>query len=546
MMQEIDLPSLVSILDRSPKEHEPPLDVVNFALAQSKALLSFSKNNTALLFGAVDSPSSALPQKIRHMLCLSLFGKCVMLNEHYLQHIIAAHLTLYWLASLNEKQSPSESTDIHKKLITFFASKQLKVWPYVFALKRIITRAHSARHLGDERLNKLQRLCLTVSALVYRNQNESLFSTLSAIAQHYPARDHELLSSLCNLITAAMPGEVVYVKAKRAIIVDIQTSHSLIFVSGDKETSPYSWVANSTLMRTGQPRIAFEELSKHITDAFDYRRVEGGQSMLPVSFSIQYPPRPLLTIIDALRKPNAELDDITAKVEESPLFSSFLLKTASKDNRLQLPVKSIKQAILTYGIERIGDMLIQHALMERLTQHSYPLLAISKQYTLLACAISAELACRVKTKFTAQSASLITAFLCAPLFTFPGLKVASRLVANTKPDFSVTALFRLKGSNEWNAIAGELATNWHQSATWRALIHHSHKPTHDVPASLKKEHAILQLAMGISREILFNERLPTAISQTEKALLTHINVTPAQFNTLLTGLSDYLFCPIAQ
>lgn len=546
MMQEIDLSSLVSLLDRSPKAHQPPLDIVNFALAQSKALLSFSKNNTALLFGAVDSPSSALSQKIKHMLCLSLCGKRAMLNEHYLQHIIAAHLTVYWLTSLNETKSPRETTAISKTSITFFASKQLKVWQYVFALKRIITRAHSHRYLGDERLNRLQRLCLTVSALVYKNQNESLFSALSAIAQHYPARDHELLSPLCNLITAAMPGEIVYIKAKRAIIIDIQISHSLIFVSDNKESSPYSWVANSALMRTGQPRIAFEALSKHIIDAIDYRRVEGGQSMLPVSFSIQHPPLPLLTIIDALRKPDAELDDITAKVEVSPLFTTFLLKTASKDNRLQLPVKSIKQAILTYGIERIGDMLVQHALMERLTQHSYPLLAISKQYTLLACAIAAELSCRVKTKFTAQSASLITAFLCAPLFTFPGLKVASRLVANTKPDFSVTALFRLKGSNEWNAIAGELATNWHQSATWRALIHHSNKPTHDVPASLKKEHAILQLAMGVSREILFNERLPTAISQAEKELLRQINVTTTQFNTLLTGLSHYLFCPIAQ
>jgi len=546
MMQEIDLPSLIRVLDRSPKEHHPPIDVVNVALAQSKALLSFSKNNTALIFGAVDSPSSALPKKIRHMLCLSLFGKCAMLNEHYLQHVIAAHLTLYWLASLSETTASLENTDIHKKLNAFFASKQLKVWQYVFALKRIITRPHPSRYLGDERLNRLQRLCLTVSTLVHKNQSESLFNALSTIAQHYPARDHELLSPFSNLITAAMPGEVVYIKAKRAIIVDIQASHSLIFVSGDKSASPYSWVANSTLMHTGQPRIAFEELSKHINEAIDYRRVEGGQSILPVSFSIQHPPRPLLTIIDALRKPDAELDDITAKVEVSPLFSNFLLKTASKDNRLQLPVKNIKQAILTYGIERIGDMLVQHALMDRLTQHSYPLLAISKQYTLLTCAIAAELACRTKTKFTAQSASLIAAFLCAPLFTFPGLKVASRLIADTKPDFRVTVLFRLKGSNDWNAIAGELATNWHQSATWRALIHHSHKHVHDVPASLKKEHAILQLAMGVSRDILFNERLPTAISQTERDLLKHVNVTPAQFNTLLTGLSHYLFCPLAE
>jgi len=546
MMQEIDLPSLVRILDRSPKAHQPPLDVVNFALAQSKALLSFSKNNTALLFGAIDSPSSTLPQKIRHMLCLSLFGKCTMLNEHYLQHIIAANLTLHWLASLNETKPASEIAAINKRLIIFFASKQLKLWQYVFTLRRIINSTHATRHVSDDRLNRLQRLCLTASALVYKNQSEPLFSALRTLAQHYPARDHELLYPLCKVITAAMPGEIVYVKAKRAIIVDIQTSHSLIFVSADKDASPYSWVANSALMRTDQARIDFEALSKHINDAIDYRRVEGGQSMLPVSFSIQHPPRPLLTIIDALRKPDAELDDITAKVEVSPLFSTFLLKTASKDNRLQLPVKSIKQAILTYGIERIGDMLVQHALMERLTQHAYPLLAITKQYTLLACAIAAELACHVKTKFTAQSASLITAFLCAPLFTFPGLKVANSLPADKNPDYRVTALFRVKGSNDWHAVAGELAANWHQSATWRALIHHSHKPIHDVPASLKKELAVLQLAMGVSRDILFNERLPTTISQTERHLLKHINMTSAQFNTLLTGLSHYLFCPLAE
>ena len=93
------------------------------------------------------------------------------------------------------------------------------------------------------------------------------------------------------------------------------------------------------------------------------------------------------SIIDDLQKQDVVIEQLCEKIEQVPTFNHFLMYTASQDNRLQLPVKSIKQAVLTYGIERVGDMLIQFALLERLTQNQFPLMGLCKQITLLACSL---------------------------------------------------------------------------------------------------------------------------------------------------------------
>ncbi|MEM7266627.1 MAG: histidine kinase, partial [Pseudomonadota bacterium] len=213
----------------------------------------------------------------------------------------------------------------------------------------------------------------------------------------------------------------------------------------------------------------------------------------------------------------------------------------------QLPVKSIKQAVLTYGIERVGDMLIQFALLERLTQNQFPLMGMCKQLTLLACSFASYFAQLADSKFSPQSAALTMTFVCTPLFTLPGFKVSRALPVDLSKAVSINSAFKVKSDTPWLAIASELAGSWHQSSTWRAVIHQCSKVSTDVPKSLQKEQAILVLSFAIAKACLFNQDIYSLLQDINiKTLLNILGIRRDDVVNALDANGSLLFCPLAQ
>lgn len=153
-----------------------------------------------------------------------------------------------------------------------------------------------------------------------------------------------------------------------------------------------------------------------------------------------------------------------------------------------------------------------------------------KQFTLVCCAIASSLASMTNTKFSPQSAALTMTF-CALRFLPYGLKIARKLPVNLENPFSFNHAFHVKSEIPWITSAGELAGNWHQSATWRAVIHHCNKQNEEIPSSLRKEHALMQLAFALGKISLFHGNI-FALGQdiTFKTLLNQLSLSQKTYN----------------
>lgn len=549
-MELNDASELSDALLSLPAPTSTPQKIVNTCLQRAKLTLSFTQAHPAIPL-ALQKCTSDIDTLTRHILNLALYGKLNNYNDHFLQHIIAAHLATYYLVSSNFASSNVANTSKDqiisqkKALLTLINDHNLTMWRQIIALQKVLFSSQSIKHVGEAKLTSLQRISLITSVFSYCTDSHSRSSLLAFIAQRVPTMQRTFLHPIASLISIPSPGARVYVKAHPAIVIDIQKQHALVHSPSRNEDEKILWVKRNTLLAPKELYLSFEDFSDQYLACENARSVKGEQPFLPTTFPIQRPPLALIEIIDELQKADVDVPNLCQKVEKVPSFQQFLLSTASLDNRLKLPVTSLKQAILTYGLERLGDMLVQHALIERLTQHQYPLLAISKQFTSLACGIAAQLASITKTKFTPQSAALVTTFLCAPLFTLPGLKVATQLPVNHKDYFQIDNAFKVKGVSSWHIISGELAGNWHQSATWRAVIHQSGRRHAEVVASLKKEHAILQLSFGLAREYLFPLKArDTATGNTFDTLRRTIDLKSEDVCRVMEGLGEYLFCPL--
>lgn len=516
--------------------------IVNQCLKKATSILEFVQRDAAIPLFIFQSKKDDIPTFTRHMFTLALFGKLNVFNDHFLQHIIAAHILSYQMSATQGNTLVKR----RKVMLQFLSDKHLQLWRQVVSLQKVAFSSHAIKHIGDPRLTPVQLVSLLASIFSYCSEKQSQSSLLSFVTKRITPLFRNLLHSVSVLIAAPLPGSQMYYKAYTCTVMELQRNHALIYIPNSSENEQLQWVKRTSLQLIEQRTIAFDAFLSCYSRCNNERNISGGHSFFPESFAIQRPPSVLLSIIDELHKPDVNIPQLCKKIDSASSFQQFLLSTASQDNRLRLPVTNIKQAILTYGLERVGDMLVQFALMERLTQHQYPLLAMSKQFTLLTCAIAGQLASITRSKFSPQSAALVSTFLCAPLFTTPGLKIATALPVNSQNYYQIHHIFKVRGKNPWHEIAGELADNWHQGATWRALIRQVGKTQSEVPTSLKKEYAILQLSFGLAREYLFPlERRDKQTDETRQALLNTLALTIEDLELLMGRLGEYLYCPLS-
>ena len=537
----MDVKDIISVLKRLVFQPDITLaadQCINHWLKSAKRVLTLVNNDPAIAISVLFLDND-LPHHTRHALLLALFGKLNKFNDHYLQHLIGAFLCAHWLA--HEPNSGAHLTALRR----FVQQRRLAVWSDVIKIhKPLQMPSKLGAFISSFRLSAAQRLCLLAHFFASRNSKVTAVSLFTELSQKIAPHHRYLLQHLAPLFTQAMPGSKVFAKGAPGVLIDVQQHHGFVFMLAADQADG-QWIPMSSIAVPTASRIPFDHFIAVYSDTAQQRACKGGTPFLPVTYAIQSPPATLLTIIDELQKRDVDIPTLCEKIEKAPNFNQFLMHTASQDNRLQLPVKNIKQAVMTYGIERVGDMLIQFALMERLTQHQFPLINMCRQFTLLSCSLASLIASRCDTKFSPQSAALTMTFLCAPLFTLPGLKVATILPISDEDSFSINNAFSVKTAIPWLAIAGELAGNWHQSATWRAVLHHCNKPSSEVPNSLKKEQAIMLIAFNLAKAALFKGNLDVfARNETYRALLPSLNLSHFDLVTAVEEQTALLYCPL--
>lgn len=531
---------IISTLKRLVQQPDDTLSVeqcINHWLKTAKRIVTLVNAHPAIPASLVQL-SAALPFCTKQTLLLALFCKLNRFNDHYTQHVIATVIAAHWC------QSKANKAESITPLLRVVKTKKLMVWIDVLRIQKVMLSDKCKQALGDLRISESQRLCLISAAMADSKVDALPSAKFSAFVKATPVHHRDYYTALCDLFAKPMPGAKVYVNGKPGVVIDLQQRHAFIFSLSEKDAEG-EWFPLSAVVFPKPLFIPFEHFIAVYTDTAEQRVSEGGNTFLPVSFDIQHPPRSLLSIIDELQKRDVDIPTLCSSIEKVDTFNRFLIHTAGKDNRLQIPVKNIKQAVMTYGIERVGDMLMQFALLERLTQNTFPLLGMCKQFTLLSCAIASHVASICNSKFSPQSAALTMTFICAPLFTLPGLKVAQRLPINFGADLRINQGFRVKSQTPWLSISSELAGNWHQSATWRAVLHHCAKQNEEVPKSLKQEHAIMLISFALAKECLFKGDMFSLKQDVEfKMLLKQIST---DFTSIVEGVErqgPLLFCPL--
>jgi hypothetical protein len=538
-MEVKNIISAFSRLALQPDDSTPVEQCVNHWLKNAKRVLTLLNNDLSLFvpLARIDSP---LTGNTRHIMLVTLFAKLNHFNDHYLQHIIAATLASQWVNTQTDNTRTSA-------LFAFLRARKLRLWQDILKLhKAMASNALLMRFVGTSQLTEAQRLCIIAKLFASRPNSTQAEDIFSLVVRNIAPIHKHLVSNMAILFTHVIPGSKVFVSGKPGVVIDVQRDHAFVIALNEDDIDG-NWQPAKRILFPKPLFIPFEHLVALYSQTAEQRHHKGGVAFIPATYAVQSPPAALLGIIDELQKRDCEIPSLCEKIESVPTFNRFLLQTASQDNRLQLQVKNIKQAVMTYGIERVGDMLIQFALLERLTQKQYPLMSMCKQLTTISCAIAGELASRCDTKFSPQSAALTMTFLCSPLFTLPGLKIAKALPVNHAAPFSFEQALKVKGDASWLTVSSELAGNWHQSATWRAVIHHCNKPNGEVPSSLRKEHAVMLLAFALSKTSLFSGNIYAFVQDLSyKTLLNTLSLNQRDIDTIIESQSALLACPLSQ
>lgn len=536
----MELSDIISTLKRLASQPDTSCtagECVNYWLKGAKRILMLVNAHPAIAI-AILKLDNDLPIVTQHSLVLCLFGKLNRYNDHFLQHIVASLLVVYWTQSENVNQEQIKSVN------RFLQRNGLATWLRIIKLRKALLSDKYFSLIPDIRISACQRLSFIAKAFAVNAKKEHAHKLFSQLAMRVPVNHHEILTPLVDLFTLPMPGAKIYVNNVPGVVVDVKQSHSFVF-SLSKDDTVASWFANASIKAPVHLQIPFTHFIALYNDTAEDRVAKGGHSFLPSTYPIQQPPSALLRIIDELQNRDVDIDKLCVEIEKVPTFNSFLMFTASKDNRQQIKVNNIKQAVLTYGLERVGDMLIQFALMERLTQHQFPLLNRVKQFTLVSSALASSFASLTDTKLTPQSAALVMTFLCAPLFTLPGFKVSNALPLNQETTYRISQTFKVNTNTSWLTVSSELAQKWHQSASWRAIIHQCEKSTQDVPRSLQKEQVLMTLSFALATEVyLKGSNIDSASLEKFGKLYQRLRLAPSDLVQVLEGHRTLLFSPL--
>ncbi|GGW72996.1 HDOD domain-containing protein [Alteromonas halophila] len=519
-----------------------PVDSINRCLTTAQRVLSACRHapDTALAYFTCtlpDSQSPATATMLRSLVLLCLTGRRDHLNEHSLQHLLAATLLAYGLQT-----NPDYPVGALKKQLK---TRALVLWLSILRLSKSLMHPASYQLLSRFSLRASERRVLSCCHLALITPKQTVAHCLREYIRRSPAYYRTLYANWITLPGGLANGhQVVIRQQQRGTVLSVHTDYVAVALS-DADTTVCEWLPTTQVMHQNGRAVSFDQwnvlYARHQEDV----DVRHECTLYPATFPVHRPPASLTRIIDALHKPDSDIDALVLLIEKEPSFSSFLLNSASLDNRMQLPVNSIKQAILTFGLDRIGDMLVQHALSARLTQHRFPLDGICHQFATLMASVASRLAMKVKTRFTPQSAALTATFLSAPLFTLPDLKVLLKLPLAQHGYYDPNNLLRIGTDTRWQSLSQELASGWHQAATWRALLHHAGKPPASVPASLRREHCILMMAQIISRQWLFGEGTPC--SETRNVLASAqqcLDISPSTVTEMQEMLASQLQCPL--
>ncbi|OFI34114.1 hypothetical protein BFC17_21455 [Alteromonas lipolytica] len=499
--------------------------------------LSFSKDHLPLLTVLTCRPYHASEPGsnlwLRHIGAYLLLGIRNRVNQHTLQQGTAALLAYHRLKQQSVITKPRVMRII--KQLNHFGQHY---W---------------AAHLLPSGKSKQYQDCFDVAWLWHRYLSRAPLCNFNDILQKLvasiPGSGQHLLAELIEYPGVIHEGMAVQLAGQQSTVVSQLKDKVLVYTAAMQQ---FSWHEKTHLQCRQRQTITVidwlninSELQKQPEEG-EVISLGDHRWALPQSYPTARPPASLQALLRALNDPDIAIQKIVSLVTAEPAFSRFLNDAASKDNRMQLSVSNVKQSILTYGLERVGHMLVQYALYQRLTQHWFPLLEWYSQLAQITILLSSEMAV-ASGKITPQYASLVTTVALSPLFTTASEKGKTTPARIDQRLFDIDSLLGTAGERDKNTTRQRLislATAWEQDKGQARLIACCGKLPEEVPGLLRLPHCISGLSLIWAREWLFGhtacQHTQQFIQQTNKAFPALAGLKP----TLLPKVAHLLSCPL--
>ncbi len=515
---------------------------VNRCLTVSKHCLEAAQRHPQLILALLNSKQvdlSCSPICLRSTLFLSVTVRRDKFNDHFAQHLIASCICTFVVM---HARSDNDNKPELKQLIRYYQSLGLSIWKETLRIAQLLTRCRALRHLPSPKLSFRQQYLLAASAvarLLPQSEMLSIFRTLTSVAS--PA----LIDAIQNWAQFPgiwLPGRVVNIGTDTAVIM-CKEQHKVGYLPLVEHSDVIKWASIDDLSLLKTPQSVDFKKIKQWTDDLGLKQKSTNWPFAP-SFAVNHPPSALLRIIDLLNSTDTDITLLSEQIEQERMFAQFLTTSASADNRMNLPVHDVKQAVLTYGIDRVGDMLVQRALTQRLTQKVFPISPLCQRLLALSSDIAAHISFETESTITPEHASLLVSFAIAPIFSITGLKIALNWRPSATHLYSIDSLVPAS-ETDFRSRAVQLMRGWHQHRDIQAAVQSSNKLPAQCHKQIRQQVCILGLSLSLARQWLWHvEHFCSETHEFESQAKRELGIDDEWIGKLQHQLSAHIWLPI--
>lgn len=438
-------------------------------------------------------------------------------NESCAQQLISAVPTVYGYHQAQIEKFAMGKVDppslaVKKEIKKALTKVQMEVWESGYQLANVIGFPTSLNGKPSRTFHRLQKLLLAAHLLSFlitprKGARPLNFAkALKQVAQQYTRLLTPTLSPLTLFPGLIPPGATVRLRdAQLANVLSIGKD-KLILVN--KLSDGYGEVrasnpSNVAQIGASQPIGSNDPRSLLWTDTWQEFCEALGESITAhnPAFKLDRPPPVLLAVQRIANSEDVDVDKITELIISEPLLVEHVRTTATASNRQNIPVKEVKHGLLIHGYQRTISLLIQQALILRLSQHYFPLQEQFIQFTRLRMSLSAGLL--AGDSLLADQASTLACFACSGLFTSLEFKsIRKWRVGNTKL-FDIATLSDSSARERLHRNAFIMASAWGLSNEEKKAIEQSNT----LPAQLRGKKFTRKLAAALGTSLILARKI---------------------------------------
>ncbi|MFC3093098.1 HDOD domain-containing protein [Alteromonas sediminis] len=449
------------------------------------------------------------------------------LNKHALLSLVMGNMLVDIALEAKDKKH------LTQVLLTSAAKLKLDIASDALKIARLLDSSSIWTYLPHCRLTYWQWFSVWSICLSSANKKKvSWKDKLSYLFQHCPSWTHQYLQPLLEYPSLCPPATIFTYQAQSYTCLGVTQQGVHFFDAAQGE------------LRTAKEDIKVDK--PLLNPALWYELINGRDLATPFqdAFSVTRPPPSLVRVLRMLKDAQVDIDKLAKAVENEPSFTEFVKQTASQGNRMGLAVTSVKQGIMTHGLERLGDMLITHALLNRFGQSEYPLKSPLMRFVSLQMMVCSELAVRSGVSIP-QTAALVTLLANSALFTYPSLKTQTqwRIAKTPHFGFSIDALINGCPTGTFEKSAITLAKAW---ALPPRLTKQVSQFCRGDTAKSSPLTSLLQLTLLWAVQIQQGTALEASDDQEEAKAMQTLSMQLIDKHSLIFDCSEHLFCPLSK